>query len=162
MSDLLGIYIKTLNDGGFQFCQTGLIHKVLEAAWMEHCNGFPTTTKFEAPLVTDANGSEAKRYLTNSYDYIIGMMLYLESNTKPDISFSVHQCAWFTHNIKASHETTVKRIYRHLRGTKDNGLVFNPSKKLVLNCFDDADLRGYGDMKILNTLFVVGVEMDLW
>ena len=90
------------------------------------------------------------------------MMLYLESNTKPDFSFAFHQCAWFTHNIKASHETTVKRIYRYLQGTKDNGLVFNPSKKLVVNCFDDADLRDYGDMKILNTLFVIGVEMDLW
>ena len=67
---------------------------------MEHCNGFTTPTNVEAPLVKDANYYEAKRYWPNSYDYVIGMMLYLESNTRPDISFAVHQCARFTHNTK--------------------------------------------------------------
>ena len=61
MSDLLGIDIKKLYDGRFKFFQTGLICKFLEATGMEHCNGFPTLTKVEAPLVIDANCSEAKR-----------------------------------------------------------------------------------------------------
>ena len=61
MYEFLGIDIKTLNNGGFQFCQTGFIRKVLEATGMEHCNGLPTPTKVEAPLRTDANGSEANR-----------------------------------------------------------------------------------------------------
>ena len=67
------------------------------------------------------------------------MMLYLASNTISDISFSVHQCAQFTHTNKVSHETAVKRIYRYLQGTKDNGIVFIPSKKLVVDCYADAD-----------------------
>ena len=70
------------------------------------------------------------------------MMLYLASNTSPDISFAVHQCAWFTHNNKVSHETNVKRICRYIQGTKDNGLVFNPSKKLVVDCYADTDFAG--------------------
>ena len=57
---------------------------------MDHCNWFPTPTKVEAPLGTDTNGYEAKRYWTNSYAYVIGMMLYQASNTRPDISFAVH------------------------------------------------------------------------
>ena len=96
----------------------------------------------EAPLGTDTNGSEAKRYCPNSYAYVIGMMLYLESNTRPDISFAVHQCARFTHNTKVSHETALNRIFRYLQGTKENGLVFNPSKKLVVDCYSDADFAG--------------------
>ena len=40
MSDFLGIDIKTLDDGGFQFYQTGLTQKVLEATGMDHYNGF--------------------------------------------------------------------------------------------------------------------------
>ena len=32
----------------------------------------------------------------------------------------------------------MKRICRYLRGTKDNGLMFNPSKKLVVDCYSDA------------------------
>ena len=61
MSEFLGIDIKTLDDGGFKFFQTGFIRKVLEARGMGNCNGFPTPTKVEAPLGKDANGYEAKR-----------------------------------------------------------------------------------------------------
>ena len=70
------------------------------------------------------------------------MMLYLISNTIPYISFAVHQCARFTHNTKASHGTAVKRICMYLQGTKGNGLVFNRSKKLVVDCFADVDFAG--------------------
>ena len=100
MSEFLYIDINTLDNGGFKFFQNGLIRKVLEATGMEHSNGFPTPTKVEAPLGTDVNGSEAKRDWPNSYASAIGMMLYLASNTIPDISFAVHQCAQFTHNTK--------------------------------------------------------------
>ena len=47
---------------------------------------------------------------TNSCASIIGMMLYLASNTRPDISFAVHQCTHFIHNTNASHEKAVNRI----------------------------------------------------
>ena len=142
MSDFLGIDIKTLDDGGFQFCQTGLIRKVLKESSMAHCNGLSTPTKVEAPLGTESNGSEDKRDRPNSYASVIGMMFYLTSNTRPDISFNVHQCSRFTHNTKSSHETAVNRICWYIRGTKDNGLVFNPSKKLVVECYADVDFAG--------------------
>ena len=142
MSALLGIDIKTLDDGVFKFCQNGLIRKVLEATGMDNCNGLPTPTKVEAPLRTDVNGSEANRDWPKSYASVIGMMLYLASNKIPDISFDVHQCDRFTHNTKASQDTAVKRTCRYLQGTKDNSLVFNLSNKLVLDCYDDADFAG--------------------
>ena len=85
VSEFWWIDIKTLNDGGFQFYQSGSTHKVLEAAGMEHCNGLPTTTKVEEPLGTDDNGHKAKRDWPNSYGFVIGMMLYLAPNTRPDI-----------------------------------------------------------------------------
>ena len=70
------------------------------------------------------------------------MILYLTSNIRPDISFDVHQCAWFTHNTKASLETSVKSICIYLQGTKDNGIVFNPPKKLVVDFYADEDFDG--------------------
>ena len=114
VSEFLGIHIKTSDNFGFQFYQTGLIHKVLEATVMDHCNGFLTPTKFQADLGIDTNVSEDKIYWPNSYVSFKGMMLYLASNTSPDISFVVHRCARFTHNSKASHETDVNRICWYL------------------------------------------------
>ena len=96
MYEFLGIDINKFNDD-----QTGLIHKVFESTGMGQCNGLPTPNKVEAPVGKDANGSEAKIYWPNSYASVIGMMLYLASNTRQDISFYVHQCDRFTHNTKA-------------------------------------------------------------
>ena len=73
MYEILGIYINTLGDGGFQFYQNVLILKVLESTDMEHCNGLLTPTKVEAPIGTDVNFSEAKRDWTNSYASSIGI-----------------------------------------------------------------------------------------
>ena len=70
------------------------------------------------------------------------MMLYLGSNTRPDIYFAVHQCFRFTPNTKASHDKAVKRICQYLQGTKDSDLMFNPSKKIVVDFYSDADFAG--------------------
>ena len=45
VSELLGIDIKILDDGGLHFYQTGLIHKGLESTGMDHFNVLPTPTK---------------------------------------------------------------------------------------------------------------------
>ena len=78
MSELLGIDIKKLDYGVFQFYQTVLIQKLLEATCMDYFNGVQTPIKVDVPIGTDNNGYEAKRDWTNSYDSVIGMMLYLE------------------------------------------------------------------------------------
>ena len=69
-------------------------------------------------------------------------MLYMTSNTRPDISFDFHQCSWFKHNKNTSHKSAMKSICCYLQGTKDNGLVCNAPKKLVVDFYSDADFAG--------------------
>ena len=83
MSDLLVILIKVLNYVGLKLYQKGFICKALEATGTEHCNEMITSTRIESHIRTDDNDTKAKIYCTNSYVYIMGMMLYLESNTRP-------------------------------------------------------------------------------
>ena len=54
------------------------------------------------------------------------MLLYLSSNSRPDIQFVVHQCARFTHSPRASHAAAIKRIMRYLQGTTDKGISIAP------------------------------------
>ena len=129
---------------------------------MEDFNGLPTPTNVEAPLRTNINGSEAKRDWPNSYASVIGMMLYLTSNTRPDISFAVHQCTRFTHNTKVSNETAVKRICSYLQGTKNNDLVLNPYKKLVVDFYADAYFAGlWGHENLQDPTFKVWLDPDI-
>jgi hypothetical protein len=76
------------------------------------------------------------------------MLLYLSSNTRPDIQFAVHQVARFSHCPKHSHAQAVKRIVRYLLATSTKGIEFEPDIRAGLVCYVDADfagLHGYED-----------------
>ena len=161
VSNLLEIDNKTLYYGGFKFCQTGLIRKVLEATGMDDFYGFSTATKVKASLGKDENVSEAKRDFTNSYVSVIGIMVHLASNTRPDISFDFHECNGFTHNTKESNEIYVKMIFRYLQGTKDKCLIFNTSKKLVVDYYYDADFAGTWGHGNPQDFFLLGIGLYL-
>jgi hypothetical protein len=124
--------------------QKGLILKVLSATGMSECNtkGSPALS---TPLGTDADGPRRKE--TWHYASAIGMLMYLSSNAHPEIQFSVHQCAQFTHCPRASHEEAVKHICRYLQGAKDEGLRFRPTNDLQLDCYVDANFAGLWNYK---------------
>ena len=67
------------------------------------------------------------------------MLLYLAVNSQQEITYTVHQCARFTHNPKVSHGNAVKRICHYLQGTKTKGIILCPSKQLTIDCFVGAD-----------------------
>jgi hypothetical protein len=117
--------------------ESGLIDKVLCTVGMIDSK-IKCTPASSMPLGTDAKGPA----LRNDYDSarVIGMLLYLSSNSRPDIQFAVHQCAQFTHNPKQSHRVAIKQICRYL--PKNRGLVFQPTKEMTLGCYSDADFAG--------------------
>ena len=138
----LGINIaKNEKDGSFKFTQRGLIDKILLATNMTECNGKPTPCSGDGkPLGTDPHGVSAQADW--SYSSVVGMLLYLSGNSRPDIAFAVHQCARFTHAPKESHEAAVVRICRYLQATKDEGLIFHPTRQLRVDVYVDADFCG--------------------
>ena len=119
--------------------QKGLIEKVLRTVGLEDANVKHTPAE-TSPLGTPTNFKEAKE--TWNYPSVVGMLLYLCSNSRPDIQFAVHQCARFSHSPSQSHFEAVNRIARYLLGTKDKSLIMSPSEEMRLDCFVDADYAG--------------------
>ena len=113
ISAFLGIQIDKVQDSFF-LTQTGLISKIIKYAQMGDCN-FDRT-----PAPTSALGSNVDGELwidpKEGFEYasVVGMLLYLANNTRPDIAFAVHQCARFTHAPRLSHAKALKRIIRYL------------------------------------------------
>eukprot|EP00957_Ditylum_brightwellii_P146113 11124788-Ditylum_brightwellii.AAC.1 len=66
------------------------------------------------------------------------MLMYLASNSRPEVAFAVHQCARITHGTKHSHEKAILQICKYLKRTKNDGLNVCPSKDLQANCYADA------------------------
>jgi hypothetical protein len=56
----------------------------------------------------------------------------------------VSQCAHYTHAPRRSHERALERIGQYLKGTKDRGLILEPTKdnNLKIDAYVDADFAG--------------------
>jgi len=76
------------------------------------------------------------------YASILGMLQYLQGHTRPDISFAVSQCSRYIHFHTNMHITALKRIGRYVLKTSEKGIILNPSSKLTVDCYVDADFAG--------------------
>ncbi|KAG7370589.1 reverse transcriptase RNA-dependent DNA polymerase [Nitzschia inconspicua] len=92
------------------------------------------------PLVKDLDGDPPDG--TFNYAIVIGMLGYLQSNSRPDIAFAVSSAARFTHHPRRSHEISLQRIGRYLKGTIEEGLILRPGDTLDIDCYVDADFAG--------------------
>ena len=141
-TEYLGIQYTKISETEIEMTQEGLIQKILEATGMEDCNSNRTPTTKEA-LGSDESGPP----MEDAWNYrsVVGMLLYLSTNTRPDIAFAVSQVARFSHNPKKSHASAVKTLIRYLAGTKKRGVIYKRPKTLQLDCYVDADFAGlYG------------------
>ena len=104
-TDYLGIQYKQIDDTTIEMTQRRLIDKILDATDMQACNPNKVPSTKE-PLKPDDNGL----FMKDSWNYrsIVGMLLYLTTNTRPDIAFAVSQVARYSHAPKESH---AKLIY---------------------------------------------------
>ena len=138
-SEFLGIkFVHDKETGTITAMQQGLIKKILLVTAMEDCNpnwvpAAPTT------LGIDPDGEPMDEEW--SYPLIIGMLLYLLTNTRPDITFAVSQVARFNHSPKKSHATAVKMIIHYLKHTINKGTIIHPTGILQLDCWVDAAFR---------------------
>ena len=144
VAGFLGVLLHKNEDGTVTLTQTGLIDRILSVLGLVSANG----TKTPAPkpaLPRDVDGEP----FVEDYNYasVVGMMMYLACNSRPDIAFAVHQCARHTHKPTALHAKYLKQIGRYLRHTRDKGMIIKPimDNTLHLECFADADFAGlYG------------------
>ena len=100
--------------------QSGLITKIMHATDMEKCNPNKVPA-LKASLGSDPDGEPMEEDW--NYRSVVGMLLYLSTNTRPDIAYAVSQVARFGHNPKKSHATAVKMIVRYLAGTEQGSYL---------------------------------------
>jgi hypothetical protein len=99
------------------------------------------STPVEAKQIgKDENGVQCVE--TWSYLSVVGMMMYLASNSRPDIAYAVHSCARFSHSLKQSHEIAWKRIAQYLKKMRTPGMIVKPTNDLSIDLYADADFAG--------------------
>jgi hypothetical protein len=143
LSDYLGVHIEELPDGKLSLTQPRLIDQVIEMLnFQAKTKSRPTPASPTKILRKDEGG--APHQADWSYRSLIGKLNFLEKSTRPEIAYAVHQCARFSSNPKESHTDAATRVVRYLSGTRDQGLILNPTEH-SFECYADADFCGLWD-----------------
>jgi hypothetical protein len=134
--------------GLLEMKQTGLIKRVIEALGLDdgYAKGKHTPAESK-PLVKYADGEGAHGGF--GYSSVVGMLLYLSGNTRPDIAYAVNCCARYMFCPKHSHELALKCIGRYLKQTSERRMIVNPSNDICkIDAYPDADFAEmYGHEK---------------
>nr|GFD33972.1 uncharacterized mitochondrial protein AtMg00810-like [Tanacetum cinerariifolium] len=80
------------------------------------------------------------------YRGMIGTLLYLRAS-RPDLEFAICMCARYQARPIEKHIHTVKRIFRYLRGTVNQGLWYPKDSSVALTAFVDVDHAGCQDTR---------------
>ena len=73
----------------------------------------------------EENTKQASEISINNYRRQIGSLIYLISTTRPDLVFSVSNCARYMSNLSTEHYEALARIWQYVRTTKNYRLLYN-------------------------------------
>nr|GEW35596.1 hypothetical protein [Tanacetum cinerariifolium] len=101
-------------------------------------------------LIGASTPAEVKRMQNIPYASAVGSIMYAVRCTRPDVAFAQNITDRFQQNLGDPHWTTVKKILKYLRNTKDMFLVYDGDMKreLRVSCYTDAGyLEDADDLK---------------
>ncbi|XP_055527938.1 uncharacterized protein LOC129720475 [Wyeomyia smithii] len=88
------------------------------------------------------------------YQSLIGALLYIAVNTRPDIAISTSILGRRVTKPPSADWNEAKRVLRYLKGTADHVLHLGGAGNLQLECFVDADWAGEVDNRKSNTGYI--------
>mmetsp|Transcript_57331 Transcript_57331/g.117328 ORF Transcript_57331/g.117328 Transcript_57331/m.117328 type:complete len:1978 (-) Transcript_57331:6636-12569(-) len=152
LSWYLGVHINhDLNKGVTTLNQGTFVDTMLKRFNMEGCKSVTTPCEPNSHLLRGDQPLTPDKHLTREYQKLVGGLMYLSNFTRPDISYSVNQCAKFMACPGPSHLIAAKRILRYLAGTRELGLTYHRSDKPGdanrIIAYADADHAGDPDSR---------------
>jgi hypothetical protein len=108
--------------------QTAKTEDLIETHGMVDCN--PVASLYRSGhtidnIVKDEVPVERKVPLVKKYQSLVGGLLWLQCQSRPDISAVTHLLAQHCHVPSAGHYEAAKRVLAYLKGTLDRGIRFN-------------------------------------
>ncbi|GBL60415.1 Retrovirus-related Pol polyprotein from transposon TNT 1-94 [Araneus ventricosus] len=134
-------FSQNVKNGQITMSQSKYIENVLEKFNMQDAKTVKTPLDPNVKLTKEmCPKTEAEKAEMSLYPYrsLIGSLMYLAICTRPDICHSVSYLSQFNENPGMPHWTAAKRVLKYLKGTKNRGLTFRPTKKPLVG-YADAD-----------------------
>ena len=114
---------------------------ILERFGMENCKA--VVTPLEANVHLGRGQGEA---VTDEFPYaeLVGSLLYLTVNTRPDLAHAASVLSRFMSCATQEHWKAAKRVLRYIAGSLDRGLVYTCGAPLI-EVYTDSDYAGDPD-----------------
>lgn len=121
----LGIDIEKDREGNFLISQEKYIDKIIEEANLESGK----ESKFPLDTGYFRNYDEELLDTNDQYRKLIGMLLYLSTNSRPDVAASVSILSQKIASPSKTDLNEVKRVIRYLKGTKTMKLALSDKER---------------------------------
>jgi len=141
INDYLGVHFEKCQDGAIVLTQTHLIDQILQELQLSP-EGTVKPTPAASTNILHRFKNEPSHDRDWHYRSIIGKLNFFEKSTRPDISYSSHQCARFSQDLKKSHSDAVMHLGKYLAGTRNQGIKIRPSRESSFEVYADADFAG--------------------
>lgn len=136
VKQFLGIDIIKEENGNYLIGQSMYIDKVVEAAGQRDAK----VSSIPIDVGYDKLQNDDKLNDNSEYRKLIGMLLYISTNTRPDIAASVSILSQKVSCPTKLDLNEVKRVCRYLKGTRNMKLkVSDIESELVVTAFSDAN-----------------------
>ena len=99
----------------------------------------------------------------HAYRRLIGRLMYL-TNTRPDITFSLHQLSQFLDKPRIAHYNAAIRILKYIKGAPSLGLLFSSSSSAHLKAFCDSEWGTCSDSRqsVIGFSVYIGNSLISW
>lgn len=122
--------------------QETYIRDLLEKFQMSDCKAMPTPLETKKLLPCEKGNDDSSLY---PYQKLIGCLMFLAVNTRPDIAFAVSYLSQFNTKYDKTHWVAAKRVLQYLKGTIDLGITYRKG---------GGRLVGYADADWANFFFI--------
>jgi hypothetical protein len=158
-SHFLGIKVeRNWDKGTIKLSHPAKIDDLMESFGMVGCK--PRIVPMDASFVMtekEQDGDEGSGVLLEKghrYLELIGSLMYVANNFRPDIAHAVGLLARYRAAPTTSHWEAAKRILAYLGSTRDMGLVYGGVGSFGLHAYVDADYAGCLDSRKSTTGYV--------
>lgn len=137
----LGLEItRNREQNSLKISQKSYLQKVLCRFGMDEAKSVctPMQSQIEDSALKDVEAD------SNLYSQAIGSLMYLMVCTRPDIAFAVGRLSQYMNSPTMQLWTCVKRVFRYLQGTRENGITYtkSPTNTIHLLGYSDSDWAG--------------------
>jgi len=121
------------------------IAKILGDHGMQDCNPVSTPADPHVRLERTSLSITASEEERRGYQSAVGSLMYAMLGKRPDLAYAVSKVSQYSTNPDPTHWTAVKRVFRYLARTQDQGLYYRGGG--TVSGFTDADWGSSDDRR---------------